>query len=209
MNGHEIQKALEVWTLQSLLNVSILLGILATGLSLIQGYLRAMEKQLTLRVSVELWKLASTLAVDLLLVGVVLVGYLVLNPDIMADIKVAVPFQPIATLFYAGALVLRIFKGGHDQKSPNAFRALCLMLAGTAVNIIGFTFVMEAASGEYLALHPGTGWEYLKAHFRSNADPRGLELAQITFWVCFPLLILLLAWGVQAALRRFRADSAD
>ncbi len=42
---HDIMKALEVWTLQTLLNVSILLGILAAGLALIQGYYRALEKQ--------------------------------------------------------------------------------------------------------------------------------------------------------------------
>lgn len=204
MNGHEIHKALEVWTLQTLLNISIMLGILATGLALVQGYFRSLEKHLTLRVSIEMWKVATVLIVDLLLAGVVLVGYLVLNPDIMADIKVAVPFQPVATLLFAGALCIRLFKGGHDPESPNALRALYLMIAATTVNILGFTFIMEAASGEYLASHPSAAWMWIKAHLRSNADPRGLELAQITFWICFPILLSIFLWGVMSALKRFR-----
>lgn len=204
MNGHEIHKALEVWTLQTLLNISIMLGILATGLALVQSYFRSLERHLTLRVSIEVWKVATVLIVDLLLAGVVLVGYLVLNPDIMADIKVAVPFQPLATLLFAGALCLRLFKGGHDMESPNALRALYLMIVGTTMNILGFTFVMEAASGEYLASHPSATWMWIKNHLRSNADPSGLELAQITFWVCFPILLAIFLWGVMSALKRFR-----
>lgn len=54
MTGHDIAKALEVWTLQNLLNVSIMLGILACGLALVQGYYKSLEKHLSLRVSIEL-----------------------------------------------------------------------------------------------------------------------------------------------------------
>jgi hypothetical protein len=38
MTSHDIAKALEVWTLQNLLDVSIILGILATGLAMVQSY---------------------------------------------------------------------------------------------------------------------------------------------------------------------------
>jgi hypothetical protein len=51
MNEHEIAKALEVWSLQTLLDISIVLGVFALGLALVQGYYRALEKQLALRVS--------------------------------------------------------------------------------------------------------------------------------------------------------------
>lgn len=209
MNAHDIHKGLEVWTLQTLLNISITLGLFGTGLALVQGYFRALERQLTLRVSVELWKTFQTIAVDLCLAVVVLVGFLVLNPDILADIKVAVPFQPVATLLFATALVLRLCKGGHDPASPNALKALYLMISGSALNILGFTFIMEAASREYLELHPSAGWTFLKTHFRSNAAPHGLELAQLTFWICFPLLLLVFAWGVKAALAKWAPTSAE
>jgi len=208
MTQHDIVKALEVWTLQNLLNVSIMLGILATGLAVVQGYYESLEKRLSLRVSIELWRVFTILAVDVLLVVVVLVGYLVLNPDIMADIKMAVPFCPVATLLFAVALVLRLFHGGHEVGSKNYLRALCLMFLGCVINMAGFTVVMEAPSKEYLALHPSPFWDYVKTHLRSNAAPHGLELSQTTFFVCFSLLVIVFLWAAVSALRQIRPKGA-
>lgn len=205
MNQHAIAKGLEVWLLQNLLNGSILMGMLASGLLLAQGYFRELNRHLNLRVSRELWNLFTIVLADLLLVGMLLIGYAVLNPDIMADIKMAVPFYPVATLLFAAALVLRLFKGGHEVGTPAFRQALNLTLAANLINMLGFTFVAEAASDEYLAHHASPFWTYLKTHFRSNADPRGLEVAQITFLVCFPVLILLSAWAVQSALAKLKA----
>lgn len=209
MTTQAIEKAFEVWTLQNLLNISIMLGILAAGMTLAGGYFRSLEKRLTLRVSQEIWRVGGIAAVDALLAIVVLVGYLVLNPDIMADIKIGVPFCPIATLLFAAALVLRLFHGGHHPASPNFFRALWLMVAANAFNIVGFTFVMEAASGEYLAIHPSAFWTFVKTHLRSNADPAGLELAWTTYNVCFPILVAIGIWAVWAGLRKLKAAAAD
>jgi hypothetical protein len=205
MSEHDIAKALEVWTLQNLLDISIMLGVVAAGLAIIQGYYRSLEKQLSLRVSIELWRVLTVLAVDVCLVIVVIVGYLTLNPDIMADIKVAVPFYPVASILFAAALVLRLFHGGHEPASKSYFLSLWLMFLANVINIIGFTFVAEAASGEYLATHPSPFWTYIKTHLRSNANPHGLELTQATFWVCFPILIAVFVWGFFAALRQIRA----
>ncbi len=209
MTSHDIAKALEIWTLQNLINISIMVGILAVGLAILRDYYAALEKYLSLRVSIELWKLATVAVVDVCLVFVVIVGYVALNPDIMADIKIAVPFYPIATVLFAVALVLRLFHGGHDAGSPSHLRAVYLMLAANLVNIVGFTFVAEAPSGEYLATHPSAFWDYIKTHLRSNADPRGLELTQITFYICFPLLLAVFAWGVVAALKKIRAGKGE
>ncbi len=134
-----------------------------------------------------------------------LVGYLVLNPDIMADIKMAIPFYPITTILCGVALVLRLFQGGHEVGSKNYFRSLYLMLAANIINIIGFTFVAEAPSGEYLAGHPSAFWDYVKNHLRSNADPCGLELAQATFYICFPILLAVSVWGLGSALKQIKA----
>ncbi len=219
MTSHEIAKALEVWTLQNLFNISIMLGILATGLAMVQGYYQALERRLSLRVSIEVWRVSVIVAVDILLAIVVLVGYLVLNPDIMADIKMAVPFCPVAAIFFAVALVLRLFHGGHDTASKNFRRSLYWMLAGDVLNIIGFSFIMEAASGEYLARHPRASlfnlpfecctWTFMKTHLRSNADPHGLDLSQITFNICFPILMAVLVWGVWSAMRKMAAKAGE
>ncbi len=209
MTQHDIAKALEVWGLQSMLDFSILLGILAAGLAIVQGYYRALEKQLTLRVSIELWRVLTVLIVDVLLVAVVVVGYLVLNPDIMADIKIAIPFNPVATILFAVALVLRLFHGGHEAGSTSYFCSLCFMFAANLVNIVGFTFVAEAPSGEYLERHPSPFWDFVKTHLRSNADPCGLELTQITFYICFPILMAVFVWGFVAALRQLKASNGE
>ena len=204
MSEHDVTKALEVWTLQTLVNISILLGVLALGLALVQGYYRSLEKHLTLRVSIELWRVATVVFADVVLVMIVLVGMLVLNPDIMADIKMALPFYPISTILFGVALVLRLFHGGHDAGSTNFLRSLYLMFAATVINILGFTFVAEAASEEYLANHPSPFWDYLRNHLRSNADPFGLELTQATFSICFPLLMAVLVWGFSSAIRQIK-----
>lgn len=117
------------------------------GLALVQTYYRSLEKHLSLRVSIELWRIFTVILVDVLLVVVVVIGYLALNPDIMADIKMAVPFYPITSILFSIALVLRLFHGGHDPGSKNFLRAIYLMFVANVVNIVGFTFVAEAPSG--------------------------------------------------------------
>ncbi len=204
MTAHTIEKALEVWTLQNLLNFSIILGMVALGLTVIQQYFKSLEKKLTLRVSIEIWKIFTVLIVDICLSFVVLTGLMILNPDILADIKVAVPFVPAAMVLFAVALVLRLFKGGHEIKNPNFFRALWVMFAANLINIIGFTLVMEAPSKAYLINHPSPFWTFIKTHLRSNADPHGLELSQITFYIFFPLLILVLIWGFFLAIKQLK-----
>ena len=207
MNESVITKALEIWTLQNLLNLSITLGILATGLAMIQSYYDALEKRLSLRVSIELWRIFTVLLVDLLLAFAVLIGYLMLNPDIMSDVKMAVPFFPAATVLFAVALVLRLFHGGHEIASKNHLRSLYLMLAGCLVNIVGFTLVMEGAGEEYLGAHPFDArfWIFLRTYLRSNTDPDGIMLSQAVFYVCFPILLAVLAWGVRSGLKQLAA----
>jgi hypothetical protein len=206
MTTAEVAKSLEIGVLQNSLNASIVLGMLACGLAMAQRYHRAVEKHLSLRVSIELWRVFTVVAVDMALVIAVLIGYLMLNPDIMADIKMAVPFCPAATVLLAVALVLRLFHGGHEVGSVNYWRSLYLMLAANISNVIGFTFIMEAPGGEYLGHNPSDAsfWIYLRTHFRSNADPLGIDLSQATFYVCFPLLMLVVLWAVWSAIRQAR-----
>ncbi len=201
MNPHDVAKALEIWTLQNLLNLSILLGILALGLAMAGKYLQALEGRLTLRVSIEIWHLFSVFVVDVFLAVVVLVGFAVLNPDIMADIKVAVPFVPAAVVLFALALYLRLFKGGHQVSSGTFKGALWAMFSANLLNILGFSLVMEAPGEEYLALHPSPFWTFVKTHLRSNASPHGLELAQLSFYACFPLLVLLFLLAFKDSLK--------
>ena len=194
MTEHDITKALEIWTLQNLLNISIMLGILACGLTLMQNYYRALEKHLSLRVSIELWRVTTVVLVDVLLAMVVVVGYVVLNPDIMADIKIAVPFCPIATIFFAAALCLRLFHGGHHPASPELFAGTvsaagrkCLQygrvylrdgggqrrVPGTAPESV-LDVPQDALAFQRFAVWPGAGPDHLHHLFSLAVDRAGL-----------------------------------
>ncbi|NOY23061.1 MAG: hypothetical protein GXO70_06090 [Acidobacteria bacterium] len=210
MGEHVIAKGLEVWTLQTLVNVSIMVGFFALGLAIAQGYFASLRERLTLRVSIELWDVILVLLTDMFLVIVVLLGFLVLNPDIMADIKIALPFVPLGTVLFAVALVIRLFYGGHRAGSPHFRLALWLMFLASFVQAVGFSLIMEAPSTEYLALHPSSFWDFVKTHLRSNASPHGLELAQWTFWILFPILMAVFVWGFARALKQITpAPSAE
>ncbi len=208
MEGAIIAKGLEVWTLQTLLNVSILLGLLVMGLLLVQPYYNSLQNFLTLRVSLEIWNIFTILLADIVLAAIVLIGFLILNPDIMADIKVAVPFIPIATVLFEISLILRLFYGGHHSKSPRFLSALWLIFGANLLNIVGFSFVMEAPSGEYLTHHPSAFWTFVKTHLRSNANPHGLELAQWTFYLVFPVLLGVFIWGFFRAVQMITERNA-
>ncbi len=204
MSEEVISKALEIWTLQTLLDISILIGLLAMGIVLVQPYYRSLREHLTLRVSIEVWDLFTTLFADIFLVITVVVGFLILNPDIMADIKVAVPFVPLATVLFALALLIRLLHGGHKVGTP-AFRwSTWLLFAANLVNIIGFSLIMEAPSSEYLELHPSPFWTFIKTHLRSNASPHGLELNQMSFYIFFPLMLIIFIYGFARAVAQLK-----
>ena len=172
----EITKALEIWTLQTLLNVSILLGMLALGFALAQGYYRGLEKHLSLRVSMELWRLATVVFADVVLVLVVLVGLLVLNPDIMVghqDSGAVLPDRddPLQRGPRPAALP-RGTRGGLEELPAGAVPDG----AASIINILGFTFVAEAATEEYSLAQSRLVWDYLRDHLQSNAVPFGMEL---------------------------------
>ncbi len=195
MNEHMLAKGLEIWTLQTLLNVSIIIGMFSLGFIIVQNYYNSLQKYLTLRVSIEIWKLVTTIMTDVFLVITVIIGFLVLNPDIMADIKVAVPFIPIATVLFALGLLIRLFYNGHKPDDKNFRLSTWLIFIANLVNIIGFSFIMEAPGKEYLEDHPSEFWEFVKAYFRSNSIPHGIELAQITFYIFFPILLFIFTVG--------------
>ena len=206
---HEIAKGLEIWVLQNLLDGSILMGFLALGIAMVEPYHRRIERLLTLRVSIEIWRALTIVVVDLLLAAVVLVGVFVVNPDIMADIKMAVPFYPLAVVMVAIVLYLRLFHGAGEPGTPAHRRALGLLFWANLVNLAGFTFVMEAPGTEYLELHPSPVWTWIKTHLRSNVSPAGLELAQWSFWIFFPLLVLLLLLAFRTAMSRMAPPETD
>ncbi len=203
MESAVIAKGLEIWSLQTLLDISLLTGLVAMGLVLAQPYYRSLKNYLTLRVSVEIWDLVTVVLADIFLVLTVLIGFLVLNPDIMADIKIAVPFIPLAILLFATAMVLRLMYDGHRPNGKHFKDVLWLMFVANLLNVIGFSLVMEAPGSEYLETHPSAFWFFVKTYFRSNSLPHGLEVAQWTFYLTFPILMVVFFWGFVRAMKTF------
>ena len=197
---HAIKKALEAWTLQNLCDVAILAGFVILALVAGRAYQEALKERLSLRVAVEAWETLTDLGADLLLLGVALVGILLTNMDIMADIKVAVPWVPLGFLLMTVALVLRTCHGGSAVGTRAWWAALGLIGVGCLLCWFGFTFVMEAAGDEYLELNPGAtaAWTAL-SNMRSDLNQ---NLAMTTFVWAGPGFLLVFAWGALAGLAR-------
>jgi len=96
MNAQEsivvLRKALEMWTLQNVCDGGIMLGFFVLALVAGRGYLESLNARLSLRVAIEMWETLTDFGADLLLLISALIGLFVTNLDIMADIKIAVPW---------------------------------------------------------------------------------------------------------------------
>ena len=192
-----VNKGLEAWSLQTSLDLGLLLGFVALGLMVSRAYLDAYRQRMTLRLSVELWEIFIDLAIDLLLFAAALIGLLTTNPDVMVDIKIALPWLPLANLLMGIALVLRAFYAGHTSLSRTWWTTVALVAIACALNWFGFTFVMEGATTEYFPQNYPAFWQTLHS-MRSDMN-RGLSLQ--TFYWLSPAYALLFVWAVIAALR--------
>jgi len=188
---HGINKALEVWSLQTVCDIAILVTFLVLALVAGRAYLEGIRNRLTLRITAEAWDTGSDLLIDLLLGFVTLSGFFLINPDIMSDIKIGLPWVPLAMVLSAAALMLRVWHGGRIPGSSTWWVVLVLLVIACASNWFGFTFVMEAAGEEYLKPNEPSVWLTLQ-QMRSDFNP---ALAMITFQCANPALFLMLVWG--------------
>ncbi len=188
-------KALEVWTAQTICNVGILLSILSFLLHIGRPYFERILGRMTLRVAADLWWLVYVVLRDGSLLFAVLFGFLNLNLDLMADIKIGLPFVPLGTVALSVALVFKVSRNTEDVNVSFRFSAYWVSV-GAALNSIGYVLVMEAPGDEYEVARTAF-WQVLKS-WRSNANP---ELATITFVVT---IVLLASVGVYATIRSLR-----
>jgi hypothetical protein len=127
----------------------------------------------------------------------VIIGLFTLNPDLMADIKIGLPFVPLGTVALAAALVVKVFRNAEDVNK--SFRlATWLVAIGLILNTIGFVFVMEAPGEEY-NLGRMAFWQAMRS-WRSNANP---NLSMITFYISALLLSLLAVYCFVKAIKIF------
>ncbi|OHE76166.1 MAG: hypothetical protein A2107_15905 [Verrucomicrobia bacterium GWF2_62_7] len=178
-------KDLEVWTLQTVCDTGILLSVTTFVLHVGCGYFARTVRQLQAKMAEEMWWVTYLMALVVSLFVAVLLGFMMLNPDIMADIKIGLPFVPLATVLMTWAgLVKLTSRGGGDHAAQNW--ATMLLALAAVFNTIGFTLVMEAPGHEY-AHFKTAFWQTMRS-LRSNANP---ELAIWTVYICFAAMVAL------------------
>jgi hypothetical protein len=175
-------KALEIWTAQTLCDIGILLSLVSFLLHIGRPYFERILSRLPLRVAADIWWLMYIVFRDGTLLLAVIFGLFTLNPDLMADIKIGLPFVPLGTVALSAALAVKVFKNAEDVNK--SFRlATSLVAIGLILNTIGFVFVMEAPGEEY-NLGRLAFWQTLRS-LRSNANP---NLSLWTFYIAIALL---------------------
>ena len=192
-------KGLEAWTLQNIVDGGMVLIFLALGMIISRAYLLSYKQRMNLRLSVEIWEVAVDISTDLFLLVPFLIGLLTTNPDIMVDIKIALPWFPLAFLFSGVALILRLFHGGSKLLSASWWGALFFTASAAVASWFGFTFVMEAATDEYFehAVYP-VWWQALY-NMRSDINR---DLGLTTFYWMTPLFFMVILWAVVVGIKR-------
>ena len=191
-------KALEIWSVQSLCDLGIILSIVSWLLHVARPYFERIQGRLTLRMAAELWWLAYIVVRDGALVAAMLTGLFCLNLDLMADIKVGLPFVPLGTVALSAALWIKVFRNTEDV-NRNFGIGMWLVGLGALLNTLGFVLVMEAPGAEYEAAK--TAFWRTMVSWRSNENP---ALATITFYVAAAFLAVLAIAAIIASARLFR-----
>jgi hypothetical protein len=192
-----IFKALEIWTAQTLCDVGILLSVLSFLLHIGRPYFERILSRFTLRVAADLWWMVYVVLRDGTLLFALLFGFLNLNLDLMADIKVGLPFVPLGTVALSVALVMKVFYNTEDVNKSFRISTYWVTI-GALLNTMGYVLVMEAPGAEY-AVAKTAFWQLMHS-WRSNENP---EFATITFYTTFLMLIAVGGFAAVKAIRLY------
>jgi hypothetical protein len=190
-------KALEIWTAQTLCDIGILLSVISFLLHIGRSYFERILARFTLRVAADIWWVVYVVLRDGTLLFAALLGFWHLNLDLMADIKVGLPFVPLGTVALAGALLIKVFRNAEDMNRSLRI-STWLVTLGALLNTFGYVFVMEGPGDEYAA-SKSIFWQTVQS-WKSNENP---QLATITFYVTFTMLAMMAAFAVAKAVRLF------
>lgn len=193
-----IPKGLEIWSAQTVCDLGILLSIVSFLCHIGRPYFERIQSRLTLRVGADLWWLLYVLLRDGTLFAALLAGFLNLNMDLMADIKIGLPFVPLGTVAIAAALGVKIFSNSEDTATRGFKWSFLLVGAGALLNTLGYVLVMECPGDEYAAAKTAF-WKTMDS-WRSNSNP---SMAAATFYITFTLLAVIAVGATLKALATF------
>jgi hypothetical protein len=188
-------KALEIWTAQAICDAGIALSIIALLLHVARAYFERILSRLTLRVAADIGWLTYVALRDGSLFLSAVAGLWTLNLDLMADIKIGLPFVPLATVVTCATLLWKVFGNAEDPRRAHRVD-VALTACAACLNAIGYAVVMEGPGDEYRAASSHF-WKGMVG-LRSNTNP---ELATLTFYITSALLFGIAALAVVASLR--------
>jgi len=194
-------KALEVWSAQSILDLGILFSIISALLHIGRPYFERILSRMTLRVAADLWWIAYVILRDGLLFFSVLFIFLNTNLDLMADIKIALPFVPFGMVLLVIALLIKVFGNTEDVNKLSIINNY-IICTGAFLNLIGYAFVMESPGDEY-AVATQPFWIFMDS-LRSNKNP---WLATVVFYITFGMLIITFLVAIILSIKQARQRS--
>jgi hypothetical protein len=189
--------ALEIWTSQSLCDAGIFLSVFSFLLHIGWPYFERMPGSFSVRVAADLWRMVYVAFRDGSLLFAVLLGLFSLNLDVMADIKMGLPFVPLGTVALSVALVVKAF---HKTKDQTRYLRISTywVICGALLNMIGYVLVMGAPGAEY-----GDARNTFWIMMRSCCSRENPDLAAITFYATFLTLISIGGFAVVKAIRLY------
>jgi len=196
-------KALEIWTAQTLLNLGILFSIISALLHIGRPYFERILSRMTLRVAADMWWIIYIILRDGLLFFSVLFIFLNVNLDLMADIKIGLPFVPIGMDILVIALIIKVFRNTEDFNKLSRMNNYIITF-GAFLNFLGYLLVMEAPGDEYSAAKQPF-WTLMKS-LRSNVNP---WLSTVVFYITFGLLIITLVVSLFFFSRQFKTEGNE
>lgn len=196
-------KALEIWTAQTILDLGILFSIISALLHIGRPYFERILSRMTLRVAADLWWLVYVILRDGLLFFAVLFIFLNVNLDLMADIKIGLPFVPIGMVVLIIALIIKVFRNTEDFNKLSKVNNYIISF-GAFLNFLGYILVMEAPGDEYATAHQPF-WQLMKS-LRSNLNP---WLSTVVFYITFGLLIITFSSALYFFTKQFSLKNKE
>ncbi len=190
LTSNDLVSAGSVFTEGTIAVVLTFLIVMALSLQIGRGYFVRILNKFTLRLGADIWWLTYVLIRDALIFLSFLFGLMLFLPGVFQDFAMAVPFMPLAIVFIAGALIVKLYWDADEDRT--AFRIVTIMLfIATVLYLTGAIFVLETPTAlPTLPSQIGTSgiWYDIYNMFSSQVN---VDLSITTFEVCFAILSII------------------
>ena len=193
----QISKSLETWTIITSYNLALILLLVGAFLYLAKGFYLDSRRYYRFNVSRDNWSILMNLIKDFSLFASFGISLLLLNPDMMADVKLPLPFFPLGVVLLGIALIYKT-RGDLTQNQKAQILFSLFLILSLVAQYLGFVFVMEAAPAEWVERGIASDFWLSLRHLRSNLNP---ELTMWSFAISFPLLMLIVVLMIWQSLR--------